>query len=200
MIDVLTSTTVKCFTSVTLHDKKQMKIGFTGYSLITCMLLVTSHVHSDAIRDANRLLQVTNLGKQFELTAQRQTRDIIRTYVSILSMSLKVALPEQIKNKIASCYAEVYAWENFHPGIAQIFADNLNQKELRLLIDFYRDLGLPPMEIRAFKDLISKAEQIQRMSAEYILVNSGSCVDQDAGLIHGYLANRQLTKAVVIAD
>ena len=168
-----------------------MKIRLASYSLIICFFLVTDAAYSDAIRDANRLLQVTDIGKHFEVTAQLQTRDIIRTYVSIVSMSLEVTLPEQIKNKIASCYAKVYAWENFQLGIAQIFAENLSQKELRLLIDFYRNLGLPPMEITAFKELISKSEQIRRMSAEYIFLNSGSCVDQDAGVINEYLANQQ---------
>ena len=180
---------------------KKMKIRLASYSLIICFFLVTDDAYSDPIRDANRLLQVTGIGKHFEVTAQLQTRDIIRTYVSIVSMSLEVTLPEQIKNKIASCYAKVYAWENFQPGIAQIFAENLSQKELRLLIDFYRNLGLPPMEIKAFKELISKSEQIRRMSAEYIFLNSGSCVDQDAGVINEYLANQQQPiKTAIISD
>ena len=180
---------------------KKMKIRLASYSLIICFFLVTDDAYSDPIRDANRLLQVTDIGKHFEVTAQLQTRDIIRTYVSIVSMSLEVTLPEQIKNKIASCYAKVYAWENFQPGIAQIFAENLSQKELRLLIDFYRNLGLPPMEIKAFKELISKSEQIRRMSAEYIFLNSGSCVDQDAGVINEYLANQQQPiKTAIISD
>ena len=178
-----------------------MKIRLASYSLIICCFLVTDDAYSDAIRDANRLLQVTDIGKHFEVTAQLQTRDIIRTYVSIVSMSLEVTLPEQIKNKIASCYAKVYAWENFQPGIAQIFAQNLSRKELRLLIDFYRNLGRPPMEIKAFKELISKSEQIRRMSAEYIFLNSGSCVDQDAGVIHDYLADQQQPiKPAIISD
>ena len=133
------------------------------------------------------------MGSQFESMALRQTRDIIRTYSSIVSMSVEVSLPQQIKNNIASCYAEVYAWENFKPGIAQILADNLSQKELHLLIDFYRNLGLPPMEIQSFKGAIAKADQIQLMSSEYIYAHSDRCVERDAELIHSYLANRYLT-------
>ncbi len=133
------------------------------------------------------------MGRQFESMALQQTRDIIRTYSSIVSMSVEISLPQQIKNNIASCYAEVYAWENFQPGIAQILADNLSQKEMRLLIDFYRNLGLPPMEIQNFKGAIAKADQIQLMSSEYIYAHSDSCVERDAELIHSYLANRYLT-------
>ena len=69
-----------------------MKIRLASYSLIICFFFVTEDAHSDAIRDANRLLQVTDIGKHFEVTAQLQTRDIIRTYVSIVSMSLEVCL------------------------------------------------------------------------------------------------------------
>ena len=106
-----------------------MKIRAASYSLIASLLFVTNYVNADAVRDANRLLQVTNMGSQFESMALQQTRDIIRTYSSIVSMSVEVSLPLQIKNNIASCYAEVYAWENFQPGIAQIFAETSVRKK-----------------------------------------------------------------------
>ena len=143
---------------------------------------------ADAVADASRLLRVTSLGKKFESVAQQQTRDIIRTYSSIVSMSAAVSLPTPLKQTIAECYAEAYAWENFEPGIVQILAENLSQKEIRLLIDFYRDLGLPPMEIQTFKDTIAKADQIVQISSEYILSNSVGCVDRDTALILNYLA------------
>lgn len=167
-------------------------IRSAGYALIVSLLFVTSYTNADAIRDAKRLLQVTDTAGRFESMALQQTRDIIRTYASIVSMSVEVALPQQIKNHIAACYAEVYAWEQFQPGIAQILADNFSQKELRLLTDFYSNRGLPPMEIDTFKDIIARAEQIQRASADYIFANSASCVDRDARLIHDYLATRTL--------
>jgi hypothetical protein len=144
---------------------------------------------ADAVVDASRLLRVTSLGQQFESVAQRQTREILRTYSSIVSMTLDVSLPPLLKQTIAECYAEVYAWENFESGIALILAENLSQKEIRLLIDFYRDLGLPPMEIQTFKGTIAKADQIMQMSSEYILSNSVGCVDRDTKLILNYLAS-----------
>ena len=142
---------------------------------------------ADAIVEANRLLRVTSLGQKFESVAQQQTRDILRTYSSIVSMSTAVSLPTTLKQAIAECYAEAYAWKNFEPGIARILAENLSRKEIRLLIDFYRDLGLPPMEIQAFKDTIAKADQIVQISSEYILSNSVGCVDRDTTLILNYL-------------
>ncbi len=169
-----------------------MKNKLTKLVFTICLLLVFQTAQADAVGDANRLLRVTELGRLFETIAQRQTRDIIRTYSSIVATSVELTLPLQVKQNIAACYDEVYAWENFEPGIAQILADNLSQKELRLLIDFYRSLGLPPMEIQTFKDTIAKADRIRQISAQYILDNSGSCVDRDADLILGYIASQRL--------
>lgn len=142
---------------------------------------------ADELRDASRLLVVTNMESQFEAMTLRQTRNIIRTYESIVASSTDATLPQSIKNTIAACYADVYAWEKFEPGIARIFADNLTEKELRLLINFYRSLGLPPNEIATFKNTIAKAEHIKQLSAEYIFSRSEGCVEQDARLILGYL-------------
>ena len=165
-----------------------MKIRAATSFLIVSLLWVSSYVHADAVRDANRLLRVTNMGSRFESTALQQTREIIRTYASIVNMSVDITLPQQIKNSIADCYAEVYAWEHFQAGIARILADNLSQKELRLLTDFYSDRGLPPMEIDTFKRIVAKADHIQRISADYIFANSDSCVQRDAELIQDYLS------------
>ena len=143
--------------------------------------------YADSIYDANRLLRVTDTGDRFESMALQQTRDIIRTYSSIVSMSAEVALPLNLKRTIAACYAEAYAWHKFRPGIAQILVEVLNQKELLLLIDFYSSRSLPPREIPAFKRVIRKADQIQRLSADYIYAHADSCVDRDAELIFSYL-------------
>ncbi len=121
-----------------------------------------------------------------------QTRKIIRTYSSIVNMSVAIALPQNLKNSIAACYAEVYAWEQFEPGIVQILAENLTQKEIRLLIDFYSDRGLPPMEIDTFKNTVAKAQEIELSSIEYIFNNSDSCVERDAELINDFLAAQNL--------
>ena len=146
-----------------------------------------SAANADSIDAANRLLRVTDMGDRFESMALQQTRDIIRTYSSIVSMSAEVSLPVYLKRSIADCYAEVYAWDKFRPGIAQILAEVLNRKELLLLIDFYSSRSLPPREIPTFKAVIEKAEQIQLMTTDYIYDHASSCVDRDAELIFSYL-------------
>ena len=164
----------------------------TKLILISCLFVIFQTAQADAVRDASRLLRVTELGELFDAIAQQQTRDIIRTYSSIVSTTVEVTLPTQVKQNIAACYAEVYAWEKFESGIAQILAENLSEKELRLLIDFYQNRGLPPMEIKTFKDTIAKADRILQISAQYILENSSSCVDRDAELILGYISSLEL--------
>lgn len=169
-------------------------------SLLTGVLAFGGSASADSLQDANRLLRVTDVGKQFESMALLQTRSIIRTYSSIVSMSADSILPAQIKQAIAACYAQAYAWENFKPGIAKILADNFSQKEMRLLIDFYSNRGLPPMEIQSFKAAIAKGGLIQKMSAEYIFANSEGCVALDAELILGYLQQQQRLKPSLAAE
>jgi len=159
------------------------------------LVLVTSTATADAVRDANRLLKIADLGSRFETRAMDQTHKIIRTYSSIVNMSASIILPQKIKNSIANCYAEAYSWQRFAPGIAKIFADNLSQKELRLLINFYSNLGLSPTEIDTFKTMITKANQIERISIEYIFKNSESCVQRDAELINKFIANHEITNS-----
>lgn len=161
-----------------------MKIS---HLLLLCLLLVASTAKADALRDAKRLLRVTNISRQFESVVLQQTRDIVRSYSSIVSTMAKVSLPQRITRSIASCYIEMYTWEKFESGIAGILAGNLSQKELRLLIDFYSNRSLPPMEIQAFKDIIANAQQIQQLSADFIFENSSNCVERDAELIFTYL-------------
>lgn len=179
----------------------QIKYSFVFSAILLsswCLLPSTATVYADNLRDANRLLRVTNLGNRFELTALDQTRKIIRTYTSIVNMNASVALPQRIKNSIAECYAEVYQWDHFKPGIAQIIADNLSQKEILLLIDFYSDRGLPPMEIETFKNTIAKADLIESSSIDYIFDNSGSCVEKDAALISEFLGTRNIDSPDIV--
>jgi hypothetical protein len=150
--------------------------------------MVAEAATADGIRDANRLLRVTNVGKQFDSMAQQQTGNIIRTYSLIVSTSTDTFLPAQIKQSIAACYAEAYAWQKFEAGIAKILADNFSQKEMRLLIDFYRNRSLPPVEIQSFKNAIAKGGLIQKISAQYIFADSDGCVERDARLILDYLS------------
>ena len=157
--------------------------------LFTNLLLVSQGTSADILKDANRLLKMTGTDSRFELVSTDQTKKIIRTYSSIVNMSEAVALPKNIKDSIANCYAEIYSWENFSDGIAKILVENLSPKEMNLLIDFYSNLGLPPREIDTFKSIIKKAERIEQISFEYIYENSGSCVRHDARLINNFVAN-----------
>jgi hypothetical protein len=142
---------------------------------------------ADNLSDASRLLRVAGVGKQFEATTQQQTRDIIRTYVSIVNMSAQMTLPDQIRNDIAECYRVMYAWDRFESGIARLLADNMSQREILLLIDFYSNRGLSPTEIKTFKGTIAKADEIQLLIGEYLFANSGSCVEQDTKSILSYV-------------
>jgi len=173
-------------------------VKITITTLFASLIFASTFAYADAVRDANRLLRVTKLGSRFESMALGQTQNIIRTYTSIVNMSASIALPQSLKNSIAECYAEVYAWEHFEPGIAEIFANNLSEKEIRLLIDFYSNRGLPPMEIETFKNTIAKADEIEQSSIEYIFNNSGSCVERDAKLINNFLAAQNLDSAGII--
>lgn len=164
----------------------------TNWSIITVLVFilgtVSTSVEADSLRDAERLLRVTNTSRHFESLARGQIRAILRTYSSIVATSTKLELPLGIQNRIAQCYTEVYAWDNFESGFAQILAENLDTEELRLLIDFYRDLGIPPAAIGTFKAAIAKAKHIEQQSLDFMLANSQPCVEQDSRLIMNYVA------------
>jgi len=149
---------------------------------------------AESLNDASRLLQITRVGVRFEAATRAQARDIVRTYSIIVSSEAKIDLPMELTQLIEQCYLRVYAWENFSSGIARVLADNLSPSELKLLIGFYSNQGLPPGDIAAFKNTITKAESIQLQSVEFIFQNSASCVDQDAKLIHSYIANRTIVR------
>lgn len=163
-----------------------------SYLSLLSFLLLTSAVGAAEIRDANRLLRASNVSKQFESITLLQTRNIIRTYSSIVATSTDVELPLWLKREIAACYEQAFAWEKFEDGIAQILLDNFSEDELSLLTDFYRSEGLPPTEITNFKAAIAKGEVIQQLSADYIFANSDGCAEQDVDLILNFLADPQI--------
>lgn len=164
-----------------------------GLSLLTLVLTLFGpvlHAESDnSLRYAKRLLRVSGTAEHFTNRTSLQTSNIIRTYTSIVNMEADVRLPQRILSQIRGCYQRVYAWENFEEGIAQIISQQLSDEEMLLLIDFYRDLGMPPRAIELFKATIAKAPSIQQVSADFIFTASGSCVDEDANTINNYLAS-----------
>ncbi|MCY4266210.1 MAG: hypothetical protein OXE78_15375 [Gammaproteobacteria bacterium] len=143
-----------------------------------------------AQRTAKRLLQVSGTAEKFTSTAQQQIRNIIRTYASIVNMELDVTLPDTVKNRITDCYRRVYAWENFEDGIASILSQHLSGKEMLILIDYYRGLGLSPPDIDTFKALDTKAATIEAKSADYMFANSDGCVELNATSISRYLTTQ----------
>lgn len=167
-----------------------------GYCLV-CALFSTEQALADSLAAAHRLLRVADVKHHYETRTAEQTRAIIRTYASIVSMSASVDLPDELLQSIRNCYAQVYAWENFEDGLAQILAENLSGKELRLLTDFYNNLGLPPFEIESFKETIAKAGHIQEVSLDYMWATSASCVEQDAALILDYVATGSIPQDLV---
>ena len=162
-------------------------------------LIFTSTVGAAEIRDADRLLRVSNVASQFESMTLLQTQNIIRTYTSIVAMSAEVELPQWIKMEIAACYKQTFAWEKFEDGIAQILLDNFSNHEMILLTNFYRSEGLPPTEIPNFKAAIAKGEMIQQLTADYIFANSDGCAEHDIDLILGFLADPQLESKKTLA-
>lgn len=162
-------------------------------------LLLASTAGAAEIRDANRLLRASNVASHFESMTLLQTRNIIRTYSSIVAMSADVELPQWIKQDIAACYEQTFAWEIFEDGIAQILSDNFSADEISLLTDFYRSEGLSPTEIENFKAAIAKGEMIQQLTADYISANSDGCVEHDINLILGFLANPRLERDNALA-
>ena len=162
-------------------------------------LIFTSSVGAAEIRDADRLLRVSNVASQFESMTLLQTQNIIRTYTSIVAMSAEVELPQWIKMEIAACYKQTFAWEKFEDGIAQILLDNFSNHEMILLTNFYRSEGLPPTEIPNFKTAIAKGELIQQLTADYIFANSDGCAEHDIDLILGFLADPHLESKKTLA-
>jgi len=167
-------------------------------SLIS-IILFTSSVSAAEIRDAEVLLRVSNLAQHFESITRVQTRNIVRTYSSIVARSAELELPQWIKKDIMACYEKTFAWENFEKGIAKILLENFSENEINLLTDFYRSKGLPPTEISNFKAAIAKGEMIQRLTVDYISENSDGCAEHDIDLILGFLADARLNSEKTLA-
>jgi hypothetical protein len=167
--------------------KKILDVLKIAAAVFIC-ILVSQYAVADKLSDAHRLLRITEIGEQFDITAKRQTSDILRTYSSIVVMSTDVTLPESLIQQISNCYSTTYTWKNFEPGIAQIFADNLSQLELRLLLDFFSDKSVPPTQIERFKNLRDKAGTIEQLAIDYMFSHSDGCDEQNVDLILAYLA------------
>ncbi len=168
--------------------------------LSTLLGLSAQHSQADAIADAELLLRVSDTARHFQFAANKQTSDLLRVYSSIVATSAEVDLPDHVTSAIQQCYANSYAWDNFRHGIAEILAQHLSSKELRLLTDFYRSRGLSPMDIDSFKLVISKAPGIEEQTAEYIFLSSTACVDKAALMISRYLNSISLSEIVVATD
>ncbi|GJM13434.1 MAG: hypothetical protein DHS20C12_18370 [Pseudohongiella sp.] len=166
--------------------------------LISFLVFSTS-VGAAEIRDANRLLRASNVANQFESMTRQQTRNIIRTYSSIVAMSADVELPQRLKLEIAACYQQAFAWEKFEEGIAQILLENFSGAEIELLTNFYQSEGLPPTEIENFKAAISKGRMIQQLTADYISANSNGCTQHDIDLILAFLADAKITSSKTLS-
>ena len=173
---------------------RRLRAGKPLATVLACLLTVTAWpLGADPLRDATLLLEASGTPENFRRLAARQTDAIIRHYQVIVGTSADTTLPTAIREEITACYARVYHWENFADGVARILASKLSPQQMRLLTDFYLSRGLPPYEIDTFKATIAMAGEIERASADFILANSGSCVEQDARIILGYLRARSAT-------
>ena len=168
---------------------------WTAALLLVSMLLAAPAEAEPSAEDldaAEQLLRVADIGNRFEFLAQQQAQQIIYNYGVIVQRTTDYRLPLVIERRIADCYQNVYRWEFFAEGIAHIVAENFSGEELALLIDFHRNLGLPPNKIDLFRSTTRKASVIRQQSIDYIFANSASCVDQDAELIIQHLINQQV--------
>jgi len=73
--------------------KNDRGIFLPSVALFVC-LLATQNAMADKLDDAHRLLKITDIGEQFELTAKSQTSDILRTYSSIVVIATDINLRE----------------------------------------------------------------------------------------------------------
>lgn len=161
--------------------------ALTAVCLLLTVLLLPFGSAADELDDAYRLLRITEVAREFEQATHQQTRNVIRTYDSIVAMSTDRKLPDSIKQQISACYLETYAWEKFEPGIAAIFADNLSRAELKLMIDFFSDRSVPPPKIEQFKALIARADAIEQMAIDYMFSQTDGCDEQNVRLIMNFL-------------
>lgn len=150
-------------------------------------------VHADKLEEVEQLLHISNAGDRFEARANDQAKRLIYQYSVIVRRNTNYRLPGSLERRIAACYADQYRWENFAPGIARILAANLSDQELQILIDFHRNLGLPPSAIEVFRRTAAKADLISELSADYIFSQSRGCLEQDVQLILDHLQANEIT-------
>jgi len=159
---------------------------------ITLLALLPIAGSADPVRDAERLLRIADAEAKFEHRAERQAQRIIHNYTVIISRNTDYRLPVPIRQRIADCYSQAYRWENFADGFARILAANLSSEELGLLIDFHRNLGLPPDKLDVFRDTVAKVGLIHEQAADFIFSSSPGCVDQDAQIILRHLHEQDI--------
>jgi hypothetical protein len=63
---------------------------------------------------------------------------------------------------------------------------------MQLLIDFHRNLGMPPGKIELFKSAMAKSGRISEQSADFIFAQTRGCVAQDADLILEHLQQQDI--------
>ncbi|MGB1639945.1 MAG: hypothetical protein ACPHCV_03210, partial [Pseudohongiellaceae bacterium] len=130
---------------------------------------------------------MSNTSKHFNDRTEAHTRDVLRTYSSIIAMNTGLEIPSHITSAIADCYARTYSWGKFEEAFAEILTEHLDSEQIDLLIDLYRNRGLPPTRIKTFKDTIARVDAITSSVAIHIFANSHGCVQQDAQLITDWL-------------
>lgn len=142
---------------------------------------------ADSLQSARVLLKVSNTSKHFNDRTEAHARDVLRTYSSIIAMNTGLEIPSHIMSEIADCYTRTYAWGKFKEAFAEILTEHLDSEQIDLLIDLYRNQGLPPTRIKIFKAAIARVEPITSSVTVHILANSHGCVQQDAQLITDWL-------------
>ncbi|MFK7864857.1 MAG: hypothetical protein AB8B95_11600 [Pseudohongiellaceae bacterium] len=156
----------------------------------TLVCLASTLIYADADRDANRLIQLSNVRELFENTRDEQTRMVLRTYASILETKGGYSLPREIREEIAFCYEARYDWSRFEDGIVDILLTTFSDKELQLLLDFFRNRSVPPNEISAFRAIVAKAEKVQSLGAEHIYNTTEGCIELGTQRILKFLRAR----------
>jgi len=165
-----------------LNVRKKWSLIFT-----VTVLLFNPSAFADKARDVSRLLKVSRTEQQFEAAALAQTRDLLRTYQSIVYRQIQLNLPESLKRQIITCYNDVFNWKKFEPGIIRIMSNSYMDEEIETLTNYYRNRSVAPMHIETLRMAMSKSASIQQQSVDFIFKNSESCLDQDVELITAFV-------------
>lgn len=155
--------------------------------LLSFAIVISNQSFADKERDITRLLRVSRTQQQFEAAALAQTREILRTYQSIVYHQIRLNLPETLRREIINCYNAAYSWDQFEPGIVDIMVAAYEEEEIELLTNYYSNRSVAPMKIDALRKAMTKTGEIQHQSAEFIYSKSESCLDRDVELIVGFV-------------